>query len=232
MEDDFGRKGKWTVNFRQDSVLYDNDELIVIKGISKQKMILLNNHYINKVSDLKEKLTTITEKKELVKKMKGIGLKSLNNWCDQAQNSSHGSCPPMKDHTLSDNPLKSLYGDKWKQKSKTCRGFCSINELIDHMFTESEKMFKGTINEDDYAVYHDALSLMTANEPIEYMKRKGYWDRLIRPLFNVTKHLGCYHNRFVGNHPYVMPLDAHLNQDLHTGHDWHCIITKHLNKDD
>ena len=100
------------------------------------------------------------------------------------------------------------------------------------MFTESEKMFKGTIHEDDYAVYHDALSLMTANEPIEYMKRKGYWDRLIRPLFNVTKHLGCYHNRVVGNHPYVMPLDAHLNQDLHTGHDWHCIITKHLNKDD
>ena len=61
--DDFGRKGKWTVNIRQDGVLYDNDELIVIKGISKQKMILLNNHYINKVSDLKEKLTTITEKK-------------------------------------------------------------------------------------------------------------------------------------------------------------------------
>ena len=61
--DDFGRKGKWTVNVRQDGVLYDNDELIVIKGISKQKMILLNNHDIKKVSDLKEKLTTITEKK-------------------------------------------------------------------------------------------------------------------------------------------------------------------------
>ena len=58
------------------------------------------------------------------------------------------------------------------------------------------------------------------------MKRKGYWNRLIRTIFNLTKKLVCYHNRVVGNHPYVIPLDDHLNQDLHIGHDWNCIITK------
>ena len=68
--------------------------------------------------------------------MKGIGLKSLNNWCSQAQNAQHGSYPPMKDHTLSDNHLKNLYGYQWK-KSKTYNVYWSINDLIDHMFTES-----------------------------------------------------------------------------------------------
>ena len=56
----------------------------------------------------------------------------------------------MKDHTLSDNTLKSLYGDDLKQNCKTYKRNCSINDLIDHMFTESEKMFKGSIHEDDY----------------------------------------------------------------------------------
>ena len=57
--------------------------------------------------------------------------------------------------------------------------YCSINDLIDHMFIESEKIMKGTIHEDDYMVYHDALSLMTGKAPIDYMKSKGYWDKLI-----------------------------------------------------
>ena len=55
---------------------------------------------------------------------------------------------------------------------------------------------------------------------------------MIKPEFDLTKHLGCYHNRVVGNHPYVMPLDAHLNRDLQLSHDYHCIITWNLKDDD
>ena len=55
---------------------------------------------------------------------------------------------------------------------------------------------------------------------------------MIRPIFNLTKKLGCYHNRVVGNHPYFMPLNVHLNQNLHIENDWHCIITKNLEKYD
>ena len=83
------------MNVREASVLYDNYELIVIKVTSKEKMILIKNHEIKKVSDLKEKLTNKTEKKELAKKLKGIGLNSLNNWCNKAQNSTHGNFLPM-----------------------------------------------------------------------------------------------------------------------------------------
>ena len=51
-------------------------------------------------------------------------------------------------------------------------------------------MFKVSIHEDDYAVYHNSLSLMKTNEPIEYMKRKKYWNILIRPLLNLKKTFG------------------------------------------
>ena len=42
-------KEKYTGNIRENGILYDNDELIVIKGISKEKMILLRNNCIKKV---------------------------------------------------------------------------------------------------------------------------------------------------------------------------------------
>ena len=138
----------------------------------------------------------------------------------------------MVDYTLADNPIEQKYGTTWKNESKTYKKYCSINKLIDHMFECSKELFKGTTHEKDYMVYHDALSLMTGKDPIEYMKTKGHWDKLIKPEFDLTKHLGCYHNRVVGNHPYVMPLDEHLNRDLQLSHDYHCIITWNLKDDD
>ena len=56
-----------------------------------------------------------------MKKLKGIGLKSLKNWCNKAQNATQGSFTPMKDHTLSYKPLKSFYGDDWKKTLKHIR---------------------------------------------------------------------------------------------------------------
>ena len=101
-----------------------------------------------------------------MKKLKGIGINSIKNWCNQAQNVTRGSCPTIKDHNLSDKTLKSLYVDDWK-KSKTYKVHYSINDLIDHIFNESENILKCSIHEDDYSVYHDELSLMTDNESIE-----------------------------------------------------------------
>ena len=60
--DEHGKKGKWTVNLRDKDSIYDDDDLIVIKGISQDKMTTLNNHGILKVKDLKEKFQTDDEK--------------------------------------------------------------------------------------------------------------------------------------------------------------------------
>ena len=78
----------------------------------------------------------------------------------------------MVNYTLADNPIEQKYGTTWKNESKTYKKYCSINELIDHMFECSKELFKGTTHENDYMVYHDALSLMTGKDPIEYMKKR------------------------------------------------------------
>ena len=41
-----------------------------------------------------------------------------------------------------------------------------------------------------------------------------------------------YANKCVGNHFEMMPLDSHLNQDLHTAVDQHAILTKSLKAND
>ena len=63
------------------------------------------------------------------------------------------------------------------------------------------------------------------------MKDKGYYHRLILPQNDLNKGTP-YANRVVGNHPHMMPLDEHLNQDLHNKVDVHTVLTKHLPDDD
>lgn len=67
------------------------------------------------------------------------------------------------------------------------------------------------------------------------MKEKGYYERLILPqngLNNIVNGSTAFALRVVGNHYELMPLDSHLNQDLHKSVDVHCIISKPLPADD
>jgi hypothetical protein len=59
--------------------------------------------------------------------------------------------------------------------------FVCVTKLIEHMWTETEKMFKGSKYEDDWYIYHDALTLMTATDTKLWMEEKGYLKRWIRP---------------------------------------------------
>lgn len=64
--------------------------------------------------------------------------------------------------------------------------------MIDHITLQTEKIFKGTTHEQDWMVYHDALSLFVANESYKYMRRMGFYEHLIVPL-----------NRFSTRTPYT-----------------------------
>ena len=108
---------------------------------------------------------------------------------------------------------------------------CCINDLINHIFQKSKEIFVGTVHEHDWFVYHDALSLLTSQQSIDYMREKGYLRRLILPengLNNVVNGSTAYAKQVVGNHMRLMPLDEHLNQDLHHSVDLHVIISKRL----
>ena len=87
---------------------------------------------------------------------------------------------------------------------------------------------EGTIHANNYVVYYYALSLMISKAAIYYMKHKGYWKRLVRPLQGINTNQTQFENRVISNHPYIIPLDAHLNVDLHLCMDQHVILTSVL----
>ena len=87
-----------------------------------------------------------------------------------------GKCPPDIDHTRHEHPYKNLWKDQWEEKlsaSATLSPYTSINKLITHMFTKTEKAFAGSKHEKTWLIYHDALKLMTGKEAIEFMKQKN-----------------------------------------------------------
>ena len=89
-------------------------------------------------------------------------------------------CPPNVDYCQSDNPYKERYGSDWRDciiKSITSmKLYTCIAFLVDHDIEEEPKrVMKGTVYEDNYYYYHDALTLMTAKATKEYMVSKTFF---------------------------------------------------------
>ncbi len=117
------------------------------------------------------------EIKYISKDTKDLGFKNVTWFVAQSRYSLPGWCPPTEDYTKHPNPYGSLFKDDWENKvsnSSTCNKSVSINKLIDHMIRETEKVFKGTVYEDKWYIYHDVLSLMTSAAARGYMQEKGY----------------------------------------------------------
>ena len=70
------------------------------------------------------------------------------------------------------------------------------------MINEAEKLMKGSVHEEDFFIFHDALVLMTAKETINWMRQNGYLHRWLLPL-NVLQDGTPYAGRPVGNSPRV-----------------------------
>jgi hypothetical protein len=90
----------------------------------------------------------------------------------------------------------------------------NVQDLVEYIVRVSKEHFAGTKYEDNWYFYHDALSLMTADETIEWIKQKGYYDHWILPEYDLNKDLKNY-NRVqpVGNNPGAMCWDNSLNKD-------------------
>ena len=60
--------------------------------------------------------------------------------------------------------------------------FCCITDLIWFMMKEAENLLKGSVHEDDFFIFHDALVLITAKETIEWMKEKNFFHSWLLPM--------------------------------------------------
>ena len=231
--DRFGNKAQWTVKTRNDRI-FSKDKVSIVKGIGPAMEKKLNEKNIFLVEDLIALNNNVDKKNDAIRTIKGLSAKLLANAMTQLQHVVSGECPPDIDHTKEANPYESLFGDSWLQKisqSVMLSPYTSINELITHIFTETQKAFVGSKHADSWKVYHDALKLMMGAEAVEFMKTKGWYERLITPQLDLNKGT-IYANRTIGCRPEMQPLDYHLNEDIHSGVQHHCIITRSLNDDD
>eukprot|EP00957_Ditylum_brightwellii_P155666 11850048-Ditylum_brightwellii.AAC.1 len=121
----------------------------------------------------------------------------------QARNASGESPPTSTNHRLATNPYKSKYGEKQEEEIK-----------------QSVQMRKC-----------DALSLMTANETIQWMREMGILKHWILPEKNLNKGMR-YENCVPGNAPELNVLDSNLNCNIHCAVLEHIIYTASLKQTD
>lgn len=166
---------------------------------------------------------------------KGVTQNKLHALKDLALKAKQGA--PLEnlvmDHTKNKNPYKSLYGNNRKTKisrSQSLNKYACITSLVRHIYDKSAKLMKGEKHKNDWVFYHDALSLMTANQTITWMKQEGIYSRCLLPL-EINRDTSFF-GRPVGNSLEMMLLDATLNKDVDDGVCFHIALTTLLDEDD
>jgi len=105
-----------------------------------------------------------------------------------------------------------------------------ITDLVTHICTESARVMHGTVHENNWVFYHDALQLMTTKSTIEWMAEQNYLDRWLLPVEGLNDGTR-YQGRPIGNSSELMPLDTSLNKDIHDAFTRHRALTVHLPHD-
>jgi hypothetical protein len=230
--------GAWVVDPSVPGSIYSVDsikELAHIGGVTVTK--LKEGFNIKTVGDLKacspEKII------EIVALTKGLSMNKLGPAHAQAQTCIDGEHPSKIDYRKADNPYAARFGDdRWVEKIKAVSQMSSyvcITDLVEHIVEETQRLMKGTKHEDDWVFYHDALTLMTAKETVEWMKKEGHFERWLLPangLHTDDASLKYYFMKPVGNSPEMMPWDTSLNQDVKCAVDRHVMSTADFLEDD
>jgi predicted flap endonuclease-1-like 5' DNA nuclease len=218
------KSSQWVENTRKEGDLWRNDDVTLVKGIGPAAKQKLGDHGITTVGELKslsdELIKTIAEARD---KAHRVGKDTLEKYRESVQGCFDEDAPVLiKDHRKAENPYASLFGEEfWEAKLKQAShmsAYVCITEMVTHIHDESARVMKGTVHENDWKFYHDALSLMTAKDTIAWMKKMDYYKRWILPiegLFHDDPALKVYIGRPVGDSPENMPWDTSLNQDVH-----------------
>jgi predicted flap endonuclease-1-like 5' DNA nuclease len=230
----------WVIDRRQKGEFYEDDTISFIPGIGvkmKERLEAEGIFTVRTLADLSDdSINHLTARPDFK-----LSKKVLEKFRDSAKNSKGGNQPDdlILDHRQAENPYLSLYGeDEWEDKIKgsvTLAAYISIADMIEFMVGESQRVMEGTHHEDDWFFYHDALSLMTAKETIQWMREKDYLKRWLLPINQLSeddKDLKNFLHRPIGNSPEMMPWDCSLNKDIKDAVMRHVCYTCHLPEDD
>ena len=111
------------------------------------------------------------------------------------------------------------YQERWPEtweaelKRKLNQKLISVTDLMDHVVRVSTEAYAGTVNADDFVLFHDGLSAWWEAGAQAHMKALGFEHRQIR---NITANKGTrYEGKIVGDSPEMCrALDSHGFADL------------------
>jgi len=159
------RKGAWVQGARtQADGLYEQDSirLLFTKGKVPKKALTLEAAGVKTCGDLKalsdaDMLIIINTNKGLGK----AGMAKLRFRVNEAEPGAYDGSA-FVDHTRATDPYLSRYGAEGRDAALAAAlrksGQVCITELVIHMVTETERVFKGTKHENTWLFYHDALT--------------------------------------------------------------------------
>jgi hypothetical protein len=215
----------WFLDSRANGRIYADDPVIQVKGVGKKAEGLLQRNDINTVANLRA-LTKET-------RPEGLTAKALKRYLTNCKDASSENAPSITYFTEANNPFAARYGeeeDEWSQpewisKIKNSTVFAHqvcVTDLMKHIVKQTKKCYRNTEHSNTYMFYHDALSLMTANLCVEWMKQQNIpgeetvvYNRWIKPELGLNNPISTFGGRPPGNSPELMPLDTSLNQDIH-----------------
>jgi len=189
----------WCDGNVKDDNLYWSSSVDKLPGVQGAKKRLLEEGGFTTLEDLRD--INQPQKKQKLLGLKGIGKKTIDNFAIA---------------------ITSVVGDK--PAETPVEGTDHRKSEFPYIYTESERMFKGTDFEDSWYFYHDALSVMTSASTIEWMKEMGYYERWFLPKLNIL-HGTIYHSSIPGDSPELMPLDNSLNNDYDQSALRHVAVT-------
>ena len=79
------------------------------------------------------------------------------------------------DYQNKPNTYESWYSPDWRIEAKNqslLRWYSCVRNMIEHMVSETKRVFKGTTHEDSYLFYHDSLILITAKETVSRWNKR------------------------------------------------------------
>ncbi len=155
--------------------IYADDPVIQVKGVGKKAEGLLRRNGVNTVANLR----ALTEET----RSEGLTAKALKRYLTNCEDASSENAPSITYFTEANNPFAARYGkegDEWGQpewiskiKNSTVlvHQVC-VTDLVKHIVKQTKKCYQNTEHSNTYMFYHDALSLMTANLCVEWMKQQ------------------------------------------------------------
>ena len=246
-----GSNGGWVTGVRPKGWFWADDDIKHVGGVGPKMRDKLQSVGIVRVLDLCQlDENRMKEIVEVTLKGQRLTLRKLESVVELARKGCKGNTCNLQevDYRKEPNPYQARYGDDWETEIKKTQAFtkiCSVKDLILHMFSETKKFFADTTYHENFFFYHDALTQMTDDKCVAWMKENGIYDHWIKPV------LGCnevvegrrssdnklvqnrrYKSRPVGNSPEMNPLDNSLFRDVKCNLALNVAATWHLEKND